>query len=440
MRAPWTLLAGFFDRWQEILDVMRRRKLRTALTALSVAWGIFMLVVLLAAGEGIATGAERQFSKDAMNSVFVFPFRLSKPHEGNPIGKGVRLYNEDHDAARDKLSLVELSSPVRGTNGLVRRGHRNASFDVQGVLPDFGAIEKSEVVSGRFVNADDQRERRKIAVIGIKVKRMLFAPDEEAVGQTIEITRVPFTVVGVYDEENEDDSELQIIYVPLATMQLLFSSNPGGGAGGPWMGNAAAAPGRTSTNRIDRFVFTVGNASAKATEGAVDDLRMMLAESKGFAPDDKMAVRIFNLQEVYERFQRLFMGIRTFVWLIGLGTILAGVVGVSNIMLISVQERTREIGVRKAVGAPPSSIIAMIVQEAMAITMVSGYLGLCAGVAVVSFAAKVIPPSPYFRDPDINLGSALAATAVLVVAGMLAGFFPALRAARVQPIAALRVE
>ena len=176
------------------------------------------------------------------------------------------------------------------------------------------------------------------------------------------------------------------------------------------------APGSTDVpraigNRIERFVFTVGDATAAQTEtrhrGAA---RRCCRARKGFAPDDKQAVRMWNNQEVYERFRGLFRGIRTFVWLIGLGTILAGVVGVSNIMLISVQERTREIGVRKAVGAPPSSIIAMILQEALAITLVSGYLGLCAGVALVSFAQQVIPPSPFFRQPDVDLAVGLAAT------------------------------
>jgi putative ABC transport system permease protein len=421
------MIAGFFDRWREILDVMRRRRLRTALTALSVAWGIFMLVVLLAAGEGLATGAETQFSRDAMNSIFVFPFRLSKPHKGNPIGKGVWLNNEDFALGKEKLPIVDHSSAIRGMNGIVQRGERNASFSVMGVMPDYLEIEKSDIVAGRFLNPDDQEHRRKVAVIGVKVKKMLFGPKEEPLGEIITISRVPFKVVGVFDEENEDDSELQLIYVPLSTQQMLYAWGP------------KDTPGSRRTG-IERMVYTVGDATAAQTDGAIEDLRVMLSERKGFAPDDKMAVRMFNAQEVYQRFRRLFTGIRTFVWLIGLGTILAGVVGVSNIMLISVQERTREIGVRKAVGAPPGSIIAMIVQEAMAITLVSGYLGLCAGVALVTFAQKVIPPSPFFRNPDINLGTALAATGVLVVAGMLAGFFPALRAARVHPIAALRVE
>jgi putative ABC transport system permease protein len=415
------------DRWGEILQTLGRRKLRTALTALSVAWGIFMLVVLLAAGNGLANGAEVEFSKDAMNSVWAFGWRLSKPFEGNPVGKRVWLYNEDYELART-LPIAEMGSPVLGLDGRVRRGSQSASFGLMGVLPGYDLIEKSELVEGRFLSEDDQRERRKVAVIGVKVKRILFG-QQNPIGAVFELNRAPFTVVGVFDEETEE-SEQQTIYVPLSTAQLLFT----------WGPRAPDGQVRTAGNRIERFVFTVGDATAAQTGAAIDKLRAGLAARKGFAPDDKEAVRIFNAQEIYERFHGLFTGIRTFVWLIGLGTILAGVVAVSNIMLISVQERTREIGVRKAVGARPSTIVSMILQETMAITLVSGYLGLVAGVAVVTAAQRLIPPSPFFRRPDVDIVVGLGATLVLVVAGMLAGLFPALRAARVNPIAALRVE
>jgi putative ABC transport system permease protein len=422
------VIHAFFDRWREILEVLWRRKLRTALTALSVAWGIFMLVVLLAAGNGLATGAEAEFERDAMNSVWGFGWRLSKPHGGNPVGKSVPLDNEDMGLAR-ALPVADFASGVLGFSSRLRRGAKRGSFNVQGVMPGYENVEKSDLVDGRFLTADDQRERRKVAVIGVKVQKMLWDPGQSAVGDTVEIGRFSFLVVGVFDEETEE-SEQQTIYVPLSTAQLVFSWGPRGPDG----------QARVAGNRIERFVFTVGTASTAQTNSAMDDLRGQLATRKGFDPEDKDAVRMFNVQEVSERFHGLFTGIRTFVWLIGLGTILAGVVGVSNIMLISVQERTREIGVRKAVGAPPSSIIAMILQEALAITLVSGYLGLVAGVALVSFARKVIPPQTFFRNPDVDIKVGLMATAVLVLAGMMAGLFPALRAARVNPIAALRVE
>jgi putative ABC transport system permease protein len=364
-----------------------------------------------------------------MNSVWGFGWRLSKPHQGHPIGKSVRLDNEDMALAR-ALPVSEFASGLLSGDGRVRRGVQRASFSVLGVMPGYELVEKSELVEGRFLTDDDQRERRKVAIIGVKVKKMLWGEQGSPVGDTFEIGRSTFLVVGVFDEETEE-SEQQTIYVPLSTAQLVFAWGPRGPNG----------ESRVAGNKIERFVFTVGDATTTAqTNDAMEQLRGELAARKGFAPDDKEAVRMFNVQEVSERFHGLFTGIRTFVWLIGLGTILAGVVGVSNIMLISVQERTREIGVRKAVGAPPSTIIAMILQEALAITLVSGYMGLVAGVALVTAARKVIPPATFFRNPDVDIRVGLAATAVLVVSGMLAGLFPALRAARVNPIAALRVE
>jgi putative ABC transport system permease protein len=298
-----------------------------------------------------------------------------------------------------------------------RRGQHRGIFEVRGCLPGNELIEKSELLRGRFINAEDQRERRKVAVIAVKVEQALFPGNEPSLGASIQIGQTVFTVVGVF-EEQQDEDEQQTIYIPLGTAQMLLKN----------------------AGRIDDMTFTVGDASAEESAQAIETLTGLLARRYGFAPDDKRALRVWNMQEVNERFQKLFAGIRAFVWLIGLGTILAGVVGVSNIMLISVQERTREIGVRKAVGATPSSIVAMILQEALAITLVSGYLGLVAGVAVVTGAQALLPDAPYFRHPDVDLTVGVGATAVLVVSGVLAGLFPALRAARVNPITALRVE
>jgi putative ABC transport system permease protein len=407
------------DRWREILEVLWRRKLRTALTALSVAWGIFMLVVLLAAGRGLSHGAQAEFGRDATNTLWMAGGQLSKAHQGNPVGKRVRLTNDDHRQTRASVPLIEharVRARLPATTS-TRRGERRDIFPVVGCLPGNELIEKSELVRGRFVNAQDQNERRKVAVIGVKVEAAMFPGGEPSLGATLIIGNTVFTVVGVFEEEEEQD-EQQVIYIPLATAQMLM--NNGG--------------------RIDDMTFMVGDATAAESAGALETVTGLLAARHGFAADDKQALRAWNNQEVNERFQALFSGIAAFVWIIGLGTILAGVVGVSNIMLISVQERTREIGVRKAVGATPSSIVLMILQEALAITLVSGYLGLVAAVAVVSVVQSVLPNAPYFRHPDVDLGVGLGATAVLVVSGVLAGLFPALRAARVNPIAALRVE
>jgi putative ABC transport system permease protein len=410
------------DRFREILDTLWRRKLRTALTALSVAWGIFMLVLLLAAGQGLSNGAKAEFSRNAQNSVFVFPGRMSMPHEGNPVGKPVQLRNEDHALMLRSLPAIGLSS-ARADMGpvVLRRGAQSSAFTVKSCLPDNDIIERSQVLEGRFVSWTDHGERRKVAVIGTRVKQALFGADEPVVGADLQVGRFTFKVIGVFFEEDEQ-SEQETVYIPLGTAQLLWGRG----------------------DRLDRVIFTLdpqGTAAARTdAKGLIERARLLLAARHEFSPDDKQAVFMWSSDEMFQRFEALFRGIRAFVWLIGLGTILAGVVGVSNIMLISVQERTREIGVRKAVGAMPRTIVAMILQEALLITVVSGYLGLVAGVALVTGVKAVLPPTPYFRQPDVSLGVGLAATGVLAVAGVLAGLFPALRAARVNPIAALRVE
>jgi putative ABC transport system permease protein len=408
----------FFDRWREILEVLWRRKLRTTLTALSVAWGIFMLVLLLAAGQGLSNGARAEFQRNAQNSVYVFPGRMSQPHQGNPIGKVVQLRNDDQGLTKRTLPNIELAS-ARADLGrqIVRRGKRSSGFTVKGCLPDNAAIESTVLLAGRFISPDDQREKRKVAAIGLKVKQTLFPGDEQPLGAAVEIGHVVFTVVGVFEEQDEQ-AEQETLYLPLSTTQLVWGRG----------------------DRLDRVLFTLQEPPGSDTSGDVETLKTALAAHHGYARDDPQAVFLWSSDEVFLRFQGLIRGIQTFVWLIGLGTILAGVVGVSNIMLISVRERTREIGVRKAVGAPPSAIIAMILQESLAITLVSGYLGLVAAVAAVTGARALLPVTPYFRNPDVDLGVGLAATAVLTIAGMLAGLFPARQAARINPIAALRVE
>lgn len=406
------------DRWREILEVLWRRKLRTALTALSVAWGIFMLVILLGAGRGLSNGAQAAFARDATNAVWVGGGMMSKPFQGQPIGKQIRLFMDDYRLIKG-VAIADLASARRNVRSAVAvtRGAKSASFDVRGVLPDHEVIEKTEVVDGRYLNDSDIDERRKVAVIGVKVRDSLFAPGEEALGGEIRIGNAWFKVIGLSHEEDEEDED-EAIYIPITTAQLVFSGDA----------------------RVDQVAFTVGSTSLEQTDAVIGDLRRQLGARHHFSPEDKRAVQIWNSQEISEKFAGLFRGIRAFIWVIGLGTIVAGVVGVSNIMLISVQERTREIGVRKAVGAPPWSIVLMVVEEALAITLVSGYLGLVAGVGVLTIAQKLLPPTAFFRRPDVDLGVALGATAVLVLAGVLAGLFPARRAARINPIAALRVE
>jgi putative ABC transport system permease protein len=405
------------DRWREILDVLLRRKLRTGLTALSVAWGIFMLVILLAAGEGLATGVRLEFERDAINSVWINPGVTSKPWGGNPSGKRVQLLLEDLPLVRQAVpELGAIDVRFNAGDKLVSRGAQQRRSEVRGCLPGRAVVHPMLLPRGRFLDEDDLAERRRVAVIEKKAEESLFRPDEDPIGAWVNVGGAPLQVVGVF-EEDDDESEQGLVYLPLPTAQLIF----GGGT------------------QVHQMSFMVDTDTA-GTEATIDEIRRLLAARKGFDVEDQRALFIGNRQERFDRIVGLFAGIRAFVWLIGLGTILAGVVGVSNIMLISVAERTREIGVRKAVGAPPAAIVRMIVEEALLVTLISGYLGLVAAVAVTGLVGRILPHTQFFSRPEVDLRVGLAATAVLVVAGTLAGLFPALRAARVNPIAALRVE
>jgi putative ABC transport system permease protein len=407
------------DRWYEILDTIRRNKLRTFLTALSVAWGIFMLVILLAAGNGLRNSVAYDFRDDAVNSLWIWAGQTSLPHQGHPIGRAVEFTNRDYERIRDTVPEVEHISGRFYLRGqlVVTRGSKHTSFEVRACHPDHRYIEKTLITAGRFLDAFDQAERRKVAVIGVDVAAFLFDEGEDPLGQWIAINGIQYRVIGVFDDEG-GEGELLKIYIPIATAQMAY-----GGA-----------------DAVHQLMFTLGDTTAEESKAIEDMVRDRLAEEHDFDPADKSAVRIRNSLETYAQINQIFDAIELFVWFIGAGTILAGIVGVSNIMLISVKERTKEIGVRKALGATSGAIVGQILQESIFLTAVSGYTGLVAGIALIELFARYAPPIDFVRDPEVHLGTVIAATVLLVLSGALAGYVPARRAARVDPVVALRDE
>jgi putative ABC transport system permease protein len=255
-----------------------------------------------------------------------------------------------------------------------------------------------------------------VCVIGSKVREILFG-NHDPVGEYLNIRGLAYKVVGEFEDVG-GENELRKIYVPISTAQLVYNQ----------------------PETIHQLIFTVGDASVEQSQAIAEQARAVLAKNHGFSVDDRRALRIGNNLEQFTRLTGVFRWIRIFVWVVGIGTLLAGIVGIGNIMLISVAERTREIGVRKALGATPASIIRMVLGEALVLTGVSGYAGLVAGVAVVELVAARFPEAPFFRQPSVGLDVALGATLLIMCAGALAGFFPAYRAARVNPIVALRSE
>lgn len=409
------------DNWQEIYYTVKQNKLRTFLTAFSVSWGIFMLIFLLGFGTGFQNGVEGSFDMDATNSLWVNSGQTSMPYKGMKPGKQIHLNNRDYEAIKSQIGGVEHISSRFYCFGeyTIRYQDKYSSFEVAGIHPGHKFIENQIPVKGRYINEIDQAQRRKVAILGSKVAETLMG-EEDPIGKMIDVKGIMYKVVGVYDEVNQD--EVKRIFIPLSVAQLTYEA----------------------TSDVHTIMFTAGDASLEESNEMKENVVNLLAQHHTFAPEDTRAIHIWNNVENFQRFRSLFNSINIFLWIVGLGTIIAGIVGVSNIMLIVVKERTREIGIRKALGATPGSIIGLFLQESIAITLLAGYTGLLAGVGLIeliSWAMLEFEIKPeFFSNPEVDLKTAIAATLLLVLAGSLAGFFPARKAAGVSPIEALKDE
>jgi putative ABC transport system permease protein len=405
-----------FASLEELLATLGRHRLRTLLTGLSVAWGTFMLVLLLGAGKGLENGIVWEFRDDAMNSIWAWTGLTSLPFAGRGPNRDVRFMNDDVQALRRQVPGIERLSGRYWMWGefSVKNGDKHSAFDVIGVHPDQRYLEKTLMIAGRYVNDRDIAERRKVAVIGELVKKTLYG-NVDPIGRLIEIRGLPYRVIGVFQDEG-GEAELRRIYVPITTAQLVYN-DPG---------------------RIHSLGMTVGDADTATSEAIEREVHRLLAKRHQVSLADARALRTQNNLVHFKKVSAVITWVNGFVWFVSFGTLLAGMVSVSNIMLISVAERTREIGIRKALGATPFRLVGMVLSEAVLITATAGYAGVVAGVALVEVAAGSLADAPFVRNPEVSLTVALEATALIVAAGALAGFFPALRAARVNPITAMR--
>ena len=404
------------DKWQEIFSTIKKNKLRTFLTGFSVAWGIFMLIILLGSGRGLENGVRKQFEQDATNSIWVYRGQTSVPYKGLKPGRQIRFTNEDYNYTKKNNTNIEnLSARLnvwRQRNLSYKSEYGN--YDIVSVHPGTRALENIKIIEGRFLNNIDINESRKVVAISLVVKNALFK-DEEALGKYLKINNIPFKVIGLFEDGSERDN--QRVYIPVSAAQKIF----------------------TGGIEINNLAFTAGNADAAESIKIEDEIRAQFANRHNFDKNDQRAIYINNNVEEYKKFMNLFAGIRIFVWIIGVGTIIAGIVGVSNIMLIVVKERTKEIGIRKAIGATPQSIIGLILLESIAITAFAGYVGLVLGVGLLELISPHVQ-SDFFLNPEADFRIAVSATILLIISGTLAGFVPARKAAAIKPIDALRDE
>ena len=414
------------DRWQEIFSTLKKNKLRTFFTAFGVFWGIFMLIIMMGSGSGLENSVGRDMGEMATNSVFMWTQRTTMPYKGFDRGRFYNFRNGDTRALLENIPEIKHIGPrIRGWSSdgnNVIRGERTGAFVMQGDYPAYNLIDPVGMKEGRFVNDLDIREARKVCVIGQRVVNEMFAPGENPIGEYLRIQGVYFRVVGVFESKkpHRGEHENQIIYLPFTTLQKTY--------------NFGDVVGWYSITSQDNVPVSVVEEKAKA----------LLRQRHTIHPEDERAVGSFNLENEFNKMTTLFAGIRGLIWIVGIGTLLAGVIGVSNIMLIIVKERTKEIGIQRAIGATPWHVITQVILESVILTTFAGYVGLVLGVGVVEGVNYMLvatgAESEMFVNPEVNFSVAIQALQILVVSGILAGFIPAYRAVSMKPIDALRNE
>ncbi|WP_331345078.1 ABC transporter permease [Cellvibrio sp. UBA7661] len=410
------------DSLQEILYTLRMNKLRTGLTAFGVFWGIFMLMLLLGAGRGMQNGVYEDFGSDVLDFIVAYTGTTSVAYKGMGLGRQIQLTLDDVEAIKQQVPGVRFIAAESTREGVsLVYGRKSASFSVLGVPDEYFDVKESIPFNiGRKINPLDEQELRKIAVIGTVVAERLFGKDVDPINKDIRVNGVMMKVVGVFYDKGSRGRDSERIYIPQPTFQKIFGES----------------------NRIGAIWLRpeLGMDGFELEKKVIE----LLQRRHSVSPDDKRAIRSFNMAEPAKMVNGLFFGINAIIWFVGLGTLMAGIVGVSNIMIITVKERTREIGIRKALGATPFSIVGTLLFESILVTSIAGYAGLVMGVGLIeliSFALNSVGAQlPFFKNPEINFQVAVTAIILLVAIGALAGLMPAVRAAKIMPIEAMRAE
>jgi len=406
------------DRWQEIFQSIQKNKLRTFLSGFTITLGILIFTILFGFGNGLKNTFQEFFVDDATNTIWIFPGRTTKPFKGYASNRKIEFRNDDiKDIKEDFAFYIDYITP-RITRGVIARyrGESN-SYTIRGIAPAHQLCEKTIIMKGRYINDNDIKEKSKHVVIGRLVEQDLFGKEENALGKFLEIDAITYKIVGVFQDDGGDNEE-RLMYMPYTTRQLI----------------------EKNTDKIDQliigFKLGIGFSGAKAFEKSLDKY---MRDKHVVASDDQKGIFVRNVADNVQQTLQFASILQLVVGFVGIGTLLAGIIGISNIMVFVVKERTKELGIRKALGAPPRSIIAMILQESIFITAIAGVFGLLIGIAILNLTGTTL--KDYFiTNPFVDTGTVIGATLLLIFFGALAGYIPARRAARIKPIIALRDE
>ena len=413
------------DRWTEIWVTITRNKTRSLLTCFGVFWGILMLVILLGSGRGMQNGIMRSVNGFATNSAFFFADRTSESYKGFNKGRQWDMRNRDVESIRREVKELSAISPIIWGNSSDKNivyGMMSGTFNVKGVHPDYFQIETQKLFHGRLLNEVDERERRKVCLIGTKVKEVL-CKEEDPCGSYIRVNGIYYQVVGVVQQRasgvNIGGRSEECVFLPFSTMQQTLNQGD-----------------------IIHFLCVAAKPDVQMLP-VINKIKSIIKEQNFISPTDPQAVSAINLAAQFETFNNAFLGIDILIWIVGVGTLLAGIIGVSNIMMVTVKERTKEIGVRRALGAKPWNIISQIMSESLLITAMAGLMGLTVGVFLLDMVDQLIGDpvgETMLLHPAVSIQVALAATFILLLAGLLAGLIPAWRAMQIKAIDAIREE
>ena len=416
------------DKWQEILSTIKKNKMRTFLTGFSVAWGIFMLMILLGSGNGLSRGVAENFKQDAVNAMWIWTGETSMPYQGLKKGRRIRFTNSDYDLVQNLEGVDAASGRYFINSTQYTYDGEFGEYTTITCHPELKEVEQLRLDEGRFINDVDIDKTRKVVVLGKDIYEGIFK-DEDAIGKYVKINTIPFKVIGIAREPGSTRN--RVGWIPVSTAQKVFNGS----------------------NRLHNLAITIDGTTLAESQQIESKIKNAIARKHRFDPKDDDALGLFNKLEAYLQTMKIFQAITIFIWIIGIGTLIAGIVGVSNIMLIVVKERTKEIGIRKAIGASPGSVIGLVLLESILITTVAGYIGLILGSGLMevinifveksyeaSMAANGGRGDSIFRNPTVDINIAISATLLLISAGALAGYIPAKRAARIKPIVALRDE